>query len=89
MSDDKRKDFKIEVDTRPKETFEAMSHGSPTLSSQGLFRAENQGTLSVLAYCGSSILMTTTNKFVLSADYNLNFLLLAVQVSLYACRRSN
>ena len=38
--------------------------------------------LPVLAYCGSSILMTVTNKYVLSGrDFNLNFLLLFVQVS--------
>jgi GDP-mannose transporter len=36
----------------------------------------------ILAYCGSSILMTTTNKYCLSGlDFNLNFFLLCVQVS--------
>ena len=36
----------------------------------------------VLSYCGSSIMMTVTNKFVLSGTgYNLNFFLLAVQVN--------
>lgn len=35
----------------------------------------------VLAYCASSILMTVTNKYVLSGvDFNLNFFLLCVQV---------
>lgn len=35
----------------------------------------------ILAYCGSSILMTLTNKYVLSGhNFNLNFFLLAVQV---------
>jgi GDP-mannose transporter len=48
--------------------------------SSGIFAPANQGILSVLCYCVSSILMTTTNKYVLSGlDYNLNFLLLAVQ----------
>ena len=37
--------------------------------------------LPVLAYCGSSIMMTVMNKYVLSGlDFNLNFLLLMVQV---------
>ena len=40
----------------------------------------NNPVLPVLAYCGSSILMTTTNKYVLSHDFNLNFFLLCVQV---------
>ncbi|OJJ55309.1 hypothetical protein ASPSYDRAFT_61006 [Aspergillus sydowii CBS 593.65] len=39
----------------------------------------NNAALSVLAYCGSSILMTVMNKYVLSADFNLNFFLLCVQ----------
>ncbi|KAL2866316.1 GDP-mannose transporter [Aspergillus lucknowensis] len=40
----------------------------------------NNPVLSVLAYCGSSILMTVMNKYVLSgADFNLNFFLLCVQ----------
>jgi GDP-mannose transporter len=37
--------------------------------------------LPIISYCGSSILMTVTNKYVLSGvDFNLNFFLLAVQV---------
>lgn len=42
----------------------------------------NNPVLPVLSYCASSILMTVTNKYVLSGrDFNLNFLLLAVQVT--------
>lgn len=38
--------------------------------------------LAILSYCMSSILMTVTNKYVLSGvDFNLNFFLLCVQVS--------
>ena len=41
----------------------------------------NSPILPILSYCGSSILMTVTNKYVLSGvDFNLNFFLLAVQV---------
>lgn len=39
----------------------------------------NNPMISILAYCGSSILMTTTNKYVLSGAFNMNCLLLAVQ----------
>jgi GDP-mannose transporter len=41
----------------------------------------NNPIFPVLAYCGSSILMTVMNKYVLSGlDFNLNFLLLCIQV---------
>lgn len=40
----------------------------------------NSGVMSIICYCFSSILMTLTNKFVLSSySFNLNFFLLAVQ----------
>ncbi|KAF9914997.1 GDP-mannose transporter into the lumen of the Golgi [Lobosporangium transversale] len=40
----------------------------------------NSAPISILAYCFSSILMTVTNKMVLSHfDFNMNFLLLSIQ----------
>lgn len=43
-------------------------------------RLVNSGPVSILCYCASSILMTTTNKYVVSGSaFNLNFFLLAVQ----------
>ncbi|ORZ12570.1 UDP-galactose transporter [Lobosporangium transversale] len=40
----------------------------------------NSATLSILAYCSSSIIMTVTNKTVLSQfNFNMNFFLLAIQ----------
>ncbi|KAF3989592.1 hypothetical protein FT663_02852 [Candidozyma haemuli var. vulneris] len=39
----------------------------------------NSGPLSIACYCFASILMTLTNKYVLSKDFSFNFLLLAVQ----------
>ncbi|KAG0317267.1 GDP-mannose transporter into the lumen of the Golgi [Linnemannia gamsii] len=42
----------------------------------------NSAAISILAYCSSSILMTVTNKMVLSQfDFNMNFLLLAIQAA--------
>ena len=41
----------------------------------------NNPIFPVLSYCASSIMMTVTNKFVLSGTgYNLNFFLLFIQV---------
>lgn len=41
----------------------------------------NNPVVAVLSYCGSSILMTTTNKYVMSGvDFNLSFFLLCIQV---------
>jgi hypothetical protein len=41
----------------------------------------NHPMLPIISYCGSSILMTVTNKYCLSGlDFNLNFFLLCVQV---------
>lgn len=39
----------------------------------------NSAPISIFSYCASSILMTLTNKFVLSGMFNLNFFLLAIQ----------
>jgi GDP-mannose transporter len=40
--------------------------------------------LPIASYCFASILMTVTNKYVLSGyDFNMNFLLLTIQVSLF------
>ena len=90
MSDDKKRDdYAIHIgDREPGERFGALpSRSVPAPSSggsAGIFSPANQGVLSILSYCASSILMTTTNKYVLSGlDYNLNFLLLAVQVREY------
>jgi GDP-mannose transporter len=42
-----------------------------------------RAALPIISYCTASILMTVTNKYVVSGyDFNMNFLLLAIQVSL-------
>ncbi|KAL1969062.1 hypothetical protein VTN77DRAFT_896 [Rasamsonia byssochlamydoides] len=52
----------------------------PPRSSISSSSLANNPILPVLAYCGSSILMTVMNKYVLSGlDFNLNFFLLCVQ----------
>ncbi len=78
MSDEKkREDFTVSIDDR-KGSPAPLPRMPPSSSSATL---TNSPMLSILAYCGSSILMTTTNKYVLSGlDFNLNFFLLCVQV---------
>lgn len=79
-SDKKRDDFTIEMGIPDKEPkgFEPRSSntrhgGSSTFANNPIFP--------VLSYCGSSILMTVMNKYVLSGtQFNLNFFLLLVQV---------
>ena len=80
MADDKKNDEYIEMPSvkefrapSPTARPSQKSHASPSITESPV--------ISILAYCGSSILMTTTNKYVLSGvDFNLNFFLLAVQV---------
>ena len=46
----------------------------------GFSQFVNSGPVSILAYCGSSILMTVTNKFVVNVEnFNMNFVMLFVQ----------
>ena len=56
---------------------------SPRTGSGGHGKAFISGpALPVVSYCAASIMMTLTNKYVLSGyDFNLNFFLLCVQVS--------
>lgn len=82
MADDKKRDdYTIEMGERDGDNFKA-----PTPVPQHTFApttgsAANNPILPILSYCGSSILMTVTNKYVLSGlDFNLNFFLLCVQV---------
>lgn len=56
---------------------------SPMHQQQGgsLQTIANHPALPIFSYCAASILMTVTNKYVLSGlDFNLNFFLLCVQV---------
>ncbi len=58
-----------------------MSSSSTASSSAGPGGVANSAALAILSYCASSIIMTVTNKLVLSGyGLKMNFLLLAIQV---------
>ena len=82
MADDKKRDdYTVEMGERNGNTFEPPKTSRPAPASASVTAITNNPIFAILAYCGSSILMTVTNKFVLSGlDFNLNFFLLCVQV---------
>lgn len=89
VEDNKAADYTVEMDKLDqgnKEFEAAPPPQQPRSAPQN--PVANSPILPVLAYCGSSIMMTVMNKYVLSGlDFNLNFLLLMVQVrrgSLYS-----
>lgn len=79
MSDEKKNDdYAIEMPAG-KEFRAATPPSRPVTGRSSTSITENPAA-AILAYCGSSILMTVTNKYVLSGvNFNLNFFLLAVQ----------
>lgn len=93
--ENKKNDFAIELDDRQEHhgNFGPSSASSraesPALSPTAAAAMSSSGNslsnnpmLSVFSYCFSSILMTVTNKYVLSGtNFNMNFVLLCVQVS--------
>ncbi|QKX60827.1 uncharacterized protein TRUGW13939_07973 [Talaromyces rugulosus] len=87
MADDKKTDEKVDQSSRfePTPPSRRPSSSAPSALS-------NHAALPVLAYCGSSIMMTVMNKYVLSGlDFNLNFFLLLVQsvvciVAIQSCK---
>ena len=81
MADEKKRDdFAIDMGERNGNHFQRpISPPRHSTSSGGSIT--NNPIFPVLSYCASSILMTVTNKFVLSGyGFNLNFFLLCVQV---------
>jgi GDP-mannose transporter len=84
MADDKKSDdYKIDMPANKEFRVPSPALRPPQRSSASPSIVDNP-TASIFAYCGSSIMMTVTNKYVLSGvDFNLNFFLLAVQVRYY------
>ncbi|KAL7266650.1 GDP-mannose transporter into the lumen of the Golgi [Rhizina undulata] len=74
---EKQDSFRVDIPGDDRRPFSPPrgSHAPSTLSA-----ASSSPALPILSYCGASILMTVTNKYVLSGyDFNLNFFLLCVQ----------
>ncbi|KAJ5320536.1 hypothetical protein PENANT_c033G11275 [Penicillium antarcticum] len=80
VEDKKSDDYSIEMNKLDSgKQFEAAPPPNPSPRAVPSSMS-NSPALPVLAYCGSSIMMTVMNKYVLSGlDFNLNFLLLCVQ----------
>lgn len=79
MSDEKRNLLEYEKRTDPGRYSPSPKPKMPPATPSAA--AVTSSALPILAYCGSSIMMTVTNKYVLSGlNFNLNFFLLAVQV---------
>ena len=84
MAEEEKKRFldgnEMELGVKQGRTFSPPQHSPPRFSPPSS-NWQNNPILPVLSYCASSIFMTVANKYILSfPDYNLNFLLLAVQV---------
>ena len=80
MSDEKKQD-QLEEGFAEKAPRAVSPAAPPRPTPSTTSSVANNPVVPVLAYCGSSILMTVTNKYILSGrDWNLNFLLLCVQV---------
>lgn len=80
----KRDDYTIDMNDmgRSGKAFDQTSNSPRPGPSAPILPSANNPILPILSYCGSSILMTVTNKYVLSGfGFNLNLFLLAVQVS--------
>jgi len=78
MSDEKKRDdYVLEMNEKSNNFEPAQPSRSPAPPSSS---SANNPLFPILSYCGSSILMTVTNKYVLSANFNLNFFLICVQV---------
>lgn len=75
---EKQEDYRVDIPGDEKRPF------SPVRSSVGSAPVPSvtaSPAAAILSYCAASIMMTLTNKYVLSGlDFNLNFLLLCVQV---------
>ena len=93
VSDKKNEDYVVRISENEKDDYpgrpnplRSFRSGSPTPNATkkvDLVRVENSPVLSVISYCIASISMTVVNKFLVSgSDWNMNFLYLAIQVSL-------
>lgn len=80
MSESKA-DYKVVIDQEANDN--GQHHQQQTIVAPSGFKLSPgmRAVLPIASYCFASILMTVTNKYVLSGyDFNMNFLLLTIQV---------
>lgn len=81
VEDKKSDDYTVDMNRVDQGNKEFEAAPPPAPAPRASVSVPNNPAFPVLAYCGSSIMMTVMNKYVLSGlDFNLNFLLLCVQV---------
>lgn len=84
MSDEKKRNLDTEEKIDPGR-FSPIPKPKMPAATPSAAQVANSGIWPILSYCGSSILMTVTNKYVLSGTgFNLNFFLLAIQVGRFS-----
>lgn len=86
MADKKNEDFAVRMPEndfgKERDPFARSPTRRPINTNPGLSQLDNNGPLSILAYCLASISMTVVNKYVVSgSSWNLNFFYLSVQVN--------
>lgn len=91
MADEKRRDSNdVELGERNGRTFNEALREPVRYSPAPPSSLANHPLLPIGSYCLSSIMMTIMNKYVVSGtNWNLNFLLLAVQVRIWEGRASS
>lgn len=73
-------DYSVVIDQEPED-----NQQQNTVVAASVFKLSPgmRAALPIASYCFASILMTVTNKYVLSGyEFNMNFLLLTIQVSI-------
>lgn len=90
MSDEKKRDdYPVDMADRKEARMSSPLRVPPPRHTVHYTVGDNP-MVAVISYCGSSILMTVTNKYVLSGTgFNLSFFLLAVQVCPLPCCNSS
>ena len=77
----KKREFEIELGEKNGSSYVPPQASPPRMTPSATKSALDNPMFPILSYCASSILMTVTNKYVVSGtNYNLNFFLLCVQV---------
>ncbi|CEG64723.1 GDP-mannose transporter into the lumen of the Golgi [Rhizopus azygosporus] len=81
MGDDKAKEYKVVIDQEEAENSHYGHNQQTVVAPSGIKLSPTaRAILPIASYCFASILMTVTNKYVLSGyEFNMNFLLLTIQ----------